>query len=209
MRLFVALIPPASAVRHLAAAVDAVRSDRETSADGRQPAGGLHWVPPQSWHLTLAFLGQVDESRLDDLQARLGRAAGRHERLSLAFVGAGRFGHRLLFAGVEGDIDALHRLHGSVVAAARRARVEVDERRLRPHVTLARARDNTPLAPAAEALGSYVGPRWTARWVELVESRQPGPPGRSPTYVTVHRWPLAAAPAEPAEHEEDPPPVLS
>jgi 2'-5' RNA ligase len=64
MRLFVALVPSPAAVEHLDAFLDV-----------RRAAAPFRWARPAQCHLTLAFLADVEERRLDDLSERLGRAA--------------------------------------------------------------------------------------------------------------------------------------
>ena len=49
----------------------------------------LRWTGRDAWHLTLAFLGEVDEKLIGRLGTRLERAAGRHAPLSLSLGGAG------------------------------------------------------------------------------------------------------------------------
>ena len=51
----------------------------------------LRWTGRDAWHLTLAFLGEVDESVITELAVRLERAARRHPCLSLSLAGAGAF----------------------------------------------------------------------------------------------------------------------
>ena len=95
MRAFVALIPPARALAELD---DAVAPLRAAHPD-------LRWTPREQWHLTLAFLGEVDEAVLPNLTERLARAAHRHRRMELAFAGGGRFGDRVLWTRVVDPAD--------------------------------------------------------------------------------------------------------
>lgn len=170
MRLFVAVTPPPDALDELRSATAAVRAGSD----------GLRWSPPEQWHLTLAFLGEVDDRARHDVTERLGRAAARHAPCTLALAGAGRFGQRVLWTRVDGDVDRLRRLAASVRAAARRARIAVEDRPYRPHLTLARARDGADLRPAVDALGGFAGRAWTARELHLVRSRLgAGPDGRA------------------------------
>jgi 2'-5' RNA ligase len=184
VRLFVALDVPDDAVTDLAAAVDTVRAD--------QPR--LRWIPPDRWHLTLAFLGAVDPRRVDDLVARLTRAADRHPPLPLLLAGAGRFGQRVLWVGVQGAVADVGRLAASVAAGSRRAGIPVEDRAYRPHLTLARGREGVDLAPAAAALADYSGPRWTASEVHLVRSHL----GRDVRYERLVSLPLGAPVTHPA-----------
>ena len=81
----------------------------------------LRWTGRDAWHLTLTFLGEVDEGLTGKLGGRLERAAARHARLSLSLGGAGAFPTagraRVLWTGVQGDRRGLTRLAQSVPPA--------------------------------------------------------------------------------------------
>lgn len=177
MRLFVALTPPAHVLEEVAAAVELVHDS----------AAGLRWAGPSQWHLTLAFLGEVDAGRLPELTERLGRAAARHAPITVSFSGAGRFGGRVLWLGVSGDRTALSALAESVAAAARRTGIAVEDRPYKPHVTLARTATPVNLGPLVERLRGFDGTPWLAEDVELIRSRLGQGP---PRYEIVGRWPL-------------------
>ena len=66
MRLFVAIAPPPAVLDELDALLEPLRERRED----------LRWTSREAWHVTLAFLGQVDERTAAKLPARLERAAG-------------------------------------------------------------------------------------------------------------------------------------
>jgi 2'-5' RNA ligase len=91
VRAFVALVPPDDVLGELADAVAPVRAAHPD----------LRWTPAAQWHLTLAFLGEVDEGVLPELVERLARAARRHPPVSLALAGGGRFGDRVLWTRVR------------------------------------------------------------------------------------------------------------
>ena len=185
MRLFVALVPPADALDELAAAVEALRA-----------TPGLRWTRPEQWHVTLAFLAEVDERTREALTPRLERVARRHAPPTLALAGGGRFGGRVLWTRVDGDRAALRRLADAVRAAARRCGLPVDTRPYRPHLTLARtlarARDPaTDLAPLAAALDGFAGRPWSASDLHLVRSVLGAGPGRTAHHEPVASWPLS------------------
>jgi 2'-5' RNA ligase len=185
MRLFVALWPPPDVITELGTALGGLRSEDGT---------GLRWTLPEQWHLTLAFLGEVDEGRLPELQRRLARVATRHAPLSLQFTGAARFGDRVLYTRVSGDREPLRRLAAAAAAAARRTGLPVEERPYRPHVTLARARGGTDLRPLVAALQDFRGTAWTSSALELIRSRLGSGPGRTSSYRTIASWPLNGRP---------------
>ncbi len=180
MRLFVALVPPADALAELAAAVDAL-----------PPTPGVRWTRAEQWHVTLAFLAEVDDRTRAALAERLERVARRHAPPTLALAGGGRFGRQVLWTRVDGDRAMLRRLVDAVRAAARRCGLPIDQRPYRPHVTLARAGHPAPdLAPLAAALAGFAGRAWTAADLHLVHSVLGAGPGGAARHETVARWPL-------------------
>jgi len=186
-RLFVAVQPPDEAIEHL----DAFLEVRRGAADFR-------WALPEQMHVTLAFLADVPERKLDDLLERLGRAAARRTSFDTRIVGGGAFpsvaAARILWAGLELDEQGrteLDRLATGTRAAASRAGIAVGGGRFRPHVTTARLRHPADVARWVRLLEGYEGPPWRADRIELVESfLGQGPRGR-PRYETIDTLPLS------------------
>lgn len=107
----------------------------------------VKWVRPENIHVSLKFLGEVDDSRTTELQTALQRAAGRGARsearpLMLQITGFGVFPdyHRphVLWAGVTPE-PGLELLQHSVEQAFAPLGFPTEARAFRPHVTLARA----------------------------------------------------------------------
>jgi 2'-5' RNA ligase len=96
---------------------------------------GAKWVDPGNYHLTLRFIGEIDEGRAEDVDAALDQI--RAGRFDLALATVNHFGLRQLWVGVERN-DALQHLHGKIESALTRLGLPPDERRYTPHVTLAR-----------------------------------------------------------------------
>ncbi|MFC4119161.1 RNA 2',3'-cyclic phosphodiesterase [Nonomuraea zeae] len=179
MRLFAALVPPDEVLDEISHAI--------APYVGQVP--GLRWPDRATWHITLAFFGEVPETVLPELEVRLARAVHRHTVLDLAFTGFGAFSSvrraRVFWAGVTGD--SMVRLADSVKAGGRRAgAVQTDEKRFHPHLTLARAKTETDLRPLVESLSWFSGSPWRAESVRLVRSH-PGPQVR---YESLADWAL-------------------
>lgn len=185
-RLFVALAPGEAAVRALTEAQAALR---------RAVPEGVRWVDPAAAHLTLRFLGNVPEDRLEHARAALAGAAGSGPAFHLRTGGLGAFPspHRpsVLWLGIGGELDGLSGLEGAV---ARRFDALGDARpprRFVPHLTLGRVRPGA--APPREALvrALRAQPPAPARWpvaeVLLIESEL-RPEGAR--YTTLERLPL-------------------
>jgi 2'-5' RNA ligase len=159
--MFVAITPPQAVIDELTRATEELRARHR----------GLRWSRPEQAHLTLAFLGEIGEEALPDLGAGIGAVAARTPPLDLSLGDGGRFGHRVLWTRVRGETEALDTLVEAVRAAAEHAGVPLGERPYRPHLTLARARDErTDLAPAVDALACFDGTAWTAGELHLVRS---------------------------------------
>jgi RNA 2',3'-cyclic 3'-phosphodiesterase len=189
VRLFVAIVPPPAALAELSDQV----------APLRLAWPGLRWTSQQSWHVTLAFLGETRDEVLPELGVRLERAARRHHALPIAVRDGGAFPRprraTVVWADFEVDRPALAALAASVAAGARRAGApSPDEgRRYRPHLTLAWLREPADMSPLVAELAGLAGHPWTASQISLVRSHPPDGPGRPPRYEELASWPLGAA----------------
>jgi 2'-5' RNA ligase len=166
MRVFVAVVPPPSALAPLVSAVERLRGP------------GATWVPPERLHLTLAFLGEVGERDAARAERRMARAARAAAPFALRVEGGGAFPRadrpRVLWAGVTGDVGALGSLAVAVGAEAPYV----------PHVTVARVRargyDGTA---AVAALDRVRGEPWTVTEAVLMRSTL----GPAPSYDVLAR----------------------
>lgn len=129
---------------------------------------GAKWVPRNNLHVTLRFVGEVDEDVAADLDAALAEVAAPAPAVVLR--GLGRFGDkrgaRALWIGAEPKPALLH-LHDKVESACVRAGLAPEGRRFKPHVTLARfaagrpggARANQVVAANSDWDGGSFRPR--------------------------------------------------
>ena len=102
---------------------------------------GLRWIETDALHLTLAFLGDVDPSRVPALQQSIEDVAGRHSAVVVATGRLGAFARpgsaRVLWYGVQ-DVDGRVRALADDLVDA--LGLDPAEEPYRPHITLARAR---------------------------------------------------------------------
>ena len=164
--MFVAVVPPEEVVAHLDEFL-AVRRD----------AASYRWTVPEQWHLTLAFAEDVPDRSLDDLEARLERAAGKRRPVRLRLAGGGAFPHpdraRVLFARLDADEAGrteLDRLATGCRTALAKAGTRVDGQRFRAHLTLARLGQPDNVTSWVRLLDGYEGPEWELDEVVLVAS---------------------------------------
>jgi RNA 2',3'-cyclic 3'-phosphodiesterase len=174
VRLFVAAYLPDEVERHFAAMVGTLAVARPMP-EGRS----LRLVPAAQWHMTLAFIGDVEDARRDDAVEMLAALPQIVPRARIR--GGGRFGRgkfTTLVAKVDGDVAPLG---DAVRKLLKKRRLPFDHRPLQPHVTIARPGDRLPgadLAADLDVLRTYQGPEWLMDDVRLMKSEL----GPRPTY---------------------------
>jgi 2'-5' RNA ligase len=100
---------------------------------------GLRWSTPDQWHVTLVFLGEVNDEQRARLVEEL--AGVRQPGLALQMERLGVFERvGILYAEVEVTPQLLG-LYEEVAGAVRRVGLEVEDRPYRAHITLARSRN--------------------------------------------------------------------
>jgi 2'-5' RNA ligase len=150
---------------------------------------GLRWSTPDQWHVTLVFLGEVDDAARGRLVHEL--RGMRQQALKLRMERIGTFERAgILHAEVEVSPELL-RLYEAVAAAVRRVGLEVEDRPYRAHITLARSRNREGRKAIARLRSSTerqrVSGQWEAAEVLLYESQLS--PGGS-RYVVQERFAL-------------------
>jgi 2'-5' RNA ligase len=164
---------------------------RERLSHLRFGVEGAKWSEPSNYHITLRFLGEIEEPLIDPLCEAAAEAGRGALTLSLSGVGHFKTGRepRVLWAGIGEGVEPLSALAARLERAAQGQGLEPDHRNYAPHVTLARMKSarlrhvETWLAEHAD----FVSTPFTARRFHLYESR----PGKSgPAYVPLVDFPL-------------------
>ena len=122
---------------------------------------GLRLARVEGIHLTLKFLGDVPRSQVQAIEDAISKVAVEHSAFTLTLGGAGAFPNRssprVLWVGVNGDLDRALSLQRQIEDALTTIGFPRDPRGFSPHLTVARLRDGTSQADrrrAAEALFS-------------------------------------------------------
>lgn len=150
VRIFVAVGISAEAREQL---IDAVKRIRQEIPQGVQ------WANPDGMHLTLKFLGNIPSASVGPLLDCLGPVAEGHSHFPLRLAGLGMFPGRrkprVLWAGVDGDLDALSGLQQASEEAINALGYPPEQRPFRPHITLGRPRRSVSDAQLSR-IGSVV-----------------------------------------------------
>lgn len=140
-------------------------------------------TPPQNWHLTLRFLGLVDEVTAERVMAEVSSAAlGPPFEISLSRLGAfpGARKATVLWVGISKGVGRLSTLAELTEEAAQAAGLSAEDRPFRPHLTLARIRPPQDVTRVVDE-SADMGIRWRCDRVVLYESHLgAGPPRYEP-----------------------------
>ena len=185
MRLFVGIAIADSVVRELKSATARLRSSDGSASDT------LRWTAPDSWHITLQFLGNATPAQLTCLTAQLATVHSMPVPVELGAFGC--FDRAGIFIADVMATPALTALSQRVVAATARCGFVAEARPFHPHITLARAKGQGRGAGirrlADEMRNRPPFSHFTAREFLLYESHLSA---RGPRYEVLNRFPLSS-----------------
>ncbi|MBI2300877.1 MAG: RNA 2',3'-cyclic phosphodiesterase [Armatimonadetes bacterium] len=198
MRAFLAVVPP----RPVREAVEAIREPlKELTPQGR-------WVHPSLWHVTLKFLGEVEDDLVPAVIDLAGELAGRHDAFDVSLQDLGMFPHpdraRAFWVGIKDGKEQLRAIARSLDEGLDGLGFEPENKAFQAHLTIARFREPREAGP----LLPHVGPteeigRFVVDSIVLMRSvLRP----RGPDYSVIDKLDLIPRPEpEPAEGEADEP----
>ena len=136
IRSFIAIELPEEVKTGLKQVQDRLKSPDPSSAK---------WVDPQSIHLTLKFLGNVDADKIDSITQAIQDAASTVTSFDLKINGLGCFPNprrvQTIWIGLTGDIDKLQALQRNIESYVSPLGFPTEKRPFTPHLTLARVRE--------------------------------------------------------------------
>ena len=131
------------------------------------------WIVPENLHMTLNFIGDVNECVAEDIDVALRGIEAASFDLTIKGVGyfESRNKVRAVWAGVAAEPDLRH-LHAKVAQALILAGQELEHRKFRPHVTLARLKrvPVTAVAGYLEAQAELLLPPYSVDYFTLFRS---------------------------------------
>lgn len=151
----------------------------------------VKWVEPDNLHVTLLFLGEVDERHVTNVCRTVQECASRQPPFSLSVETVGCFPNerrpRIVWVGVGAGAQELCALHDSLEEPLEELGYRREERKYTPHITLGRVKSDRSTAELAVALAKRAG--WKAGAIAVSEihvmSSQLTPQG--PVYTVLSR----------------------
>jgi len=107
---------------------------------------GIKWVKPQLIHLTLKFLGEIEDSQIDLITQAIERICRGFKSFELEFSAVGTFGRppKVLWLGIEKPVKELQKLAADIEQACEELGFPREDRDFSPHLTLARIKEARP-----------------------------------------------------------------
>ncbi len=187
-------------------AIDLSAETRDAIADAQAglraiaPRADIGWIDPAKMHLTLKFLGEVDEAQREPIGTALASVGHAHAPFELAAAGAGTFPGparpRVLWVGLKSGLREIGLLAADVERACAPLGFPPEARPFRGHVTLGRVRAPRGVGRVVRAMSALQGTTfgtWTAREIVLYRSHLGG--GRGARYEPLARFPIDASSA--------------
>ena len=191
LRLFIALPLPPSA----RAMLDTYQQSlREAVGDA------VRWSPPEQWHLTLRFLGDVDERLVPDLLRLAERAGGVTPAVAARWLPVADAFPRwtmpqVVWVGLAEGGQAVARLAEMLERGVVGLGLPAEPRALHPHVTLGRVRSTAQARTIGEQLAGVPDRLGEAPFrLDTVACLRSTLTPRGPIHATLGAFPLAGAP---------------
>ncbi len=120
----------------------------------------VSWVKRESIHLTLKFLGEIDEKRLKEISERLKKTTSKIKPFRIKLEGAGWFPERsskprVLWIGVKYP-DELKNLWKEIEREMEQIGFKPEGREFSPHITIGRVKEGGSINKVTEILNKYL-----------------------------------------------------
>lgn len=125
----------------------------------RNELKSVKWVKPENIHLTLRFLGNIDESSQSEVIDSIESVFDKFSPLNMNFSGLGVFPDerrpRVLWTGLEGDVSRLSLLASEICTALRTKGFPKGRNHFSPHITIGRFKKKDVEKNLFDILGKY------------------------------------------------------
>jgi 2'-5' RNA ligase len=184
MRLFTAIELGDAVCARAGALLETLRARASRNA----PSARITWVAPERMHLTLRFIGELDDAKGEAIVAAL-RAPLPLGPFEVRWDGLGSFpprgAPRVLWVGVAAGRDSLLQAESAVSARLEQVGIPPEERPYSPHLTVARVREPGGLkaAPLFDGVDGALG----QTHVDAITLFRSHLSPKGPTYVALER----------------------
>ncbi len=150
MRLFIAINIPERSKQFLNKKVKLIKEEIKQD---------LKWVKPANWHLTLKFLGDVADKRVNLIKNILTKTLGTSTQFNIQFRGIGAFPvldyPRVIFINITKGSKKLTEIHNKLETNLTNKGFSPENNEYTPHLTIIRSRKKTNLKQIARKLQKF------------------------------------------------------
>jgi 2'-5' RNA ligase len=166
------------------------------SRDARTLPLSVRWVRIVNIHLTVVFMGSVQEDQIGSIAEAARHVCHGYAPFRIHLKGAGVFGSRrnprVLWVGLEGDMDRMSVLRDDLQKNLAPFGIEEENRPFRPHLTLGRFRKGAKADPSLDDLllkyQDLNGPECLVSELVLFKSDLSS---SGAVYTSLGKWPLS------------------
>lgn len=131
----------------------------------------VKWVEPENLHVTLLFLGEVEDRQVPTVCTLMAQETARHSAFLMAVEKVGCFPNprqpRILWAGVGHGTQELCAVHDAVEVPLQDLGFRREERRYTPHITLGRVKSDRSTVSLVESLARQA--EWSGGEAQVTE----------------------------------------
>ncbi len=113
-------------------------------AEFKKSEADVKWVTENQMHLTLKFLGSIDEIKIPEIQKSLNTVCANNGRFSISLDEIGAFPGlkrpKILWVGLNTGAENLKKIHAEIETCLEKTGIEKENRAYRPHLTIGRIR---------------------------------------------------------------------
>ena len=159
----------------------------------KKQAPTVKWIRPENLHWTLAFLGEVEEARIEDAHQACLTATQTTPAFTLALGALGRFpakgSPRVIWLGLSQGAEALSALQARLSESLKEKDFQMEDREFLPHLTLGRVPRDVRLQQDSALLQTTLPETGSQRVREVLVMRSDLSPAGA-KYTKLHRCPL-------------------
>ena len=128
----------------------------DVSGEMKRSSLDVRWVKPGNIHLTIVFLGNIPEERMEMVNIAAEKVCRRYGPFNVSLTAAGIFSSRhnpkTLWLGLKGDLERMSYFKNALQKHLRPLGVKKEKRKFRPHLTLGRFRRGAVFTPRLDEL---------------------------------------------------------
>jgi 2'-5' RNA ligase len=151
--------------------------------------GDVKSVETENLHMTVKFLGDVAENKLPGVARRIEEIS--FDPFKIRVIGVGVFPHlgrpRVVWAGVEGEVDSLTRVYEEVEEKLQELGFKPERRGFHPHFTICRVRSGRQKARLIDEIMNYQDTKFGAITVDHISLMKSTLTPKGPLYTEIAR----------------------